>query len=80
MTWAEEIGLGEMGLMPWQFWRLTFREFQLKHEAFMRSENRWRSLIFEHAEMIGQFKDKDRKALRKSVNALRRYPVKRWLA
>jgi hypothetical protein len=55
------------------------REFWIKHRAFTRAEDRARSLVLEHAAMIGNFKDKDKNTLRKSVNALRRYPIKQWL-
>lgn len=65
--------------MPWQFWRLTFREFQIKHAAFTREEDRRRSLMLEQVSLLGQFKEKDRNAIRRSVNVLRRYPVKVWL-
>lgn len=51
----------------------------MKHAAFQRAEDRARSLFLELAAMTGNFKDKDRKQLRRTVNALRRYPVKRWL-
>ena len=66
-------------MMPEQFHRLTVREFHIKHAAWARAEDRQRSLFLELAAMTGQFKDKDRNALRRTVNALRRYPVKRWL-
>jgi lipase chaperone LimK len=62
--------------MPEEFWMLTMREFWIKHAAFNRAENRARSLVLEHASIIGQFKDKDRNALRKSVNLLRQYPAR----
>jgi hypothetical protein len=68
-----------MGLMPEQFHRLTLREFHIKHAAFQRAEDRTRSMFIELAALTGQFKDKDRNGLRRTVNALRRYPVKRWL-
>lgn len=68
-----------MRLSPVAFWSLNVREFWIKHRAFTRAEDRARSLVLEHAAIVGHFKDKDKKALTKSVNALRRYPVKRWL-
>lgn len=61
------------------FWSLTYREFQIKHAAFTRSEDRQRALMFELAEHIGQWKDNDRDKLVKNVNVLRKYPVKRWI-
>lgn len=78
LEWAEEVGIGELGLMPEQFWRLTFREFHIKHAAFSRAEDRMRSLMFELAGLIGSFKPKDRNEIRKAANKLRRYPVKSW--
>jgi hypothetical protein len=78
-VWAEEFGIGEMGLSPAVFWRLNVREFWIKHRAFTRAEDRARSLMLEHAALLGQFKDKDRNSIRKSSNVLRRYPVKQWL-
>jgi hypothetical protein len=78
-VWAEEFGLGEMGLAPDVFWGLLLREFEIKFGAYQREQDRQRSLFLELALMTGQFKDKDRAQLRRSVNALRRYPVKRWL-
>jgi hypothetical protein len=68
-----------MGLSVQAFWSLTVREFWIKHRAFTRAEDRRRSLFLEHALLLGQFKDKDRNNIRKSVNALRRYPIKQWL-
>ena len=65
--------------MPEQFWRLTFREFTIKHEAFARAEDRARSLMVSHAAMTGQFKKGDRAKLDRAANALKRYPVKSWL-
>jgi hypothetical protein len=62
--------------MPDEFWMLTMREFWIKHAAFHRAENRARSRVLEHASIIGHFKDKDRNALKKSVNVLRQYPIR----
>jgi len=31
--------------MPAQFWSLTYREFMIKHHAFIRRENRERRLL-----------------------------------
>lgn len=77
--WAEQFGLGEIGLSPDVFWSLTAREFWIKHAAFARSEDRMRSWFIELAVLTGQFKEKDRNALRRQINALRRYPIKQWL-
>jgi hypothetical protein len=69
-----------MGLAPEAFWSLTVREFWIKHRAFTRSEDRQRSLMIEHAARTGQgYKDTDRAALHRHANALRRYPLKKWL-
>lgn len=69
-----------MGLMPWQFWRLTVREFWMKHDAFKRSEGRKRSLMIEHAALVAPRKKKtDQNDMMRAVHALRRYPVKPWL-
>lgn len=38
--WAEQIGLGELGLKPWEFWRLTPHEFDLMLEGFFRRQDR----------------------------------------
>ena len=40
LTWAEPFGLGELRLLPDQFWRLTPREFDLLHAGFFRREDR----------------------------------------
>lgn len=68
-----------MELSPAEFWSLTFREFQIKHAAFSRAEDRRRSLVLELAVMTGQFKKQDADKIHRAVNALRRYPVKQWL-
>lgn len=65
--------------MPEQFWSLTLREFHLKHAAFMRSENRQRALVIEHALMTGHVKKDKRTQVERSINVLREYPIKRWL-
>jgi hypothetical protein len=65
--------------MPDQFWSLTLREFWLKFDGFARAEDRRRGLIFEHALMVGRGDQKQQRQLQRGVNALRRYPLKRWL-
>lgn len=46
----------------------------------MRAEDRQRALAIEHALMTGNItKAEDRFEAKKSINALRRYPVKPWL-
>jgi Phage tail assembly chaperone protein, TAC len=39
-VWAEKFGLGELELLPWDFWRLTPREFRMTYEGFYRRDNR----------------------------------------
>jgi len=68
-----------MGLMPDQFWHLTVREFWLKWAAFDRAEDRRRALMFEQALTSGAGDQKQRMALERAINSLRRYPIKPWL-
>ena len=79
MTWAEPFALGELGLMPEQFWTLTVREFWMKHEAFRRAEDRQESLMLRHAMRTTKYKTGDRRRMERDANALRRYPVKPWI-
>lgn len=65
--------------MPDQFWGLTVREFHLKWDAFSRDQDRQRALMLEHASLVGHHDQKRHGELYRSVNALRRYPIKRWL-
>ncbi len=65
--------------MPDQFWSLTIGEFQIKHGAFVRAEDRQRSLVFELAGLIGMLSQKDRDKVNKNATVLRRYPIKPWL-
>jgi len=56
------------------------REFWIKHEAFARAEDRARSLVLEHVFLTSPRANASQtNALRRNVNALRRYPVKSWL-
>jgi hypothetical protein len=69
-----------MELAPDLFWSLTFREFGIKERAFTRAEDRKRALVVQLAAMIGSgYSEADRRTLERQANALRRYPVKRWL-
>ena len=68
-----------MALAPDLFWSLTFREFGIKERAFIRAEDRKRALIVQLAAMIGQYSESDRGKLERQANALRRYPIKKWL-
>lgn len=65
--------------MPEHFWSLTVREFYLKWNAHVRTEDQRRSLIFEHAMMTGRFDRQEKAAIQRDINRLRRYPLKRWL-
>ena len=79
MDWAEEFGIGEMGLSPDTFWSLTVREFWIKHRAFSRAEDRAKSLVVTLALMTGDFPKAQHAKLERSAHALRRYPIKSWL-
>jgi len=79
LEWAEEFGLGEMGLEPQAFWSLTVREFWIKHAAFTRAEDRRESALIRHALRTQSYKSKDRNQLNRAANALKRYPRKAWL-
>lgn len=80
MEWAEEVGIGEMGLDPDVFWSLNFREFWIKHRAFIRAEDRLRALVREAALLMRPSqKDGDNVRSERDINALRRYPIKKWL-
>lgn len=79
MTWAEPFGLGELGLLPWDFWRLTVREFWIKHDAFIRSEGRAESAWIRQAIRTKRYKPSDKNAMVREANWLKRYPVKPWL-
>lgn len=68
-----------MGLDPDVFWRLTVREFWIKHAAFHRAEHRQRALVYEIAGLIGQHDKRSKAAIKRNENRLRRYPVKKWL-
>jgi len=68
-----------MELAPDLFWSLTFREFGIKERAFIRAEDRKRALVIQLAAMTGQYTETQRSTLERQANALRRYPVKRWL-
>lgn len=68
-----------MDLRAGEFWALTFREFTIKHEAFIRAEDRAEAAMIRQALRLGQFRDKDQRAFVRAAHALKRYPVKRWL-
>jgi len=74
------VGIGELGLMPVQFWDLTWHEFHVKHEAFLRHEDRARALVFELAGLIGLFSNETtQRKVNDSAVRLRRYPIKPWV-
>lgn len=79
LEWAEPFGIGELGLDPDVFWRLTPREFWIKYEAFIRSEDRRESEWLRHALRTASYKDNARRKMERAANALKRYPVKPWL-
>jgi hypothetical protein len=68
-----------MGLEPRVFWSLTVREFWIKYRAFIRAEDRAEASVMRQALRTQHYKKADRNALSRAANALRRYPVKRWL-
>jgi hypothetical protein len=79
LVWAEEVGVGDLGLMPDQFWSLTVREFRIKHRGFARQEDRLLGLVKSLGALTGHYSEKDRATLERQANALRRYPIKKWL-
>lgn len=68
-----------MGLMPAEFWSLTVAEFHIKHGAFVRSEDRKLSLVYQLASMVAMADQKARDIMLKNANTLKRYPIKPWL-
>lgn len=68
-----------MGLAPQDFWSLTVREFWIKHDAFVRAEDRAESAWLRQALRTKRYKDRERNAMTKEANRLKRYPVKSWL-
>jgi hypothetical protein len=69
-----------MEMQPSAFWRLTIREFWIKHRAFSRLEDRREAAMIRQAlRTVGGYKKADRQALERSARALTRYPVKKWL-
>lgn len=80
--WAEQVGLGECGLMPDQFWSLTPRELLLKHAAFVRAERRSEWLVGRLAMLMTRYeKGKAPQTVTQLLGYRRmdRYPVKSWL-
>lgn len=68
-----------MGLSPKEFWGLQPREFWIKHRAFIRAEARQRALVWEHATVVKPAAKGKADPRQRNVNALRRYPIKKWL-
>lgn len=79
MEWAEEWGIGELGLTSQAFWSLTFREFEMKRLAFVRKDNRHEALVLAHLLGSVQMKKDKARELQQQINVLRRYPMKKWL-
>lgn len=65
--------------MPEQFWRLTVREFWMKHDAFVRAEGRAESAWIRNALRTKQYKAPVRSQMQQQANRLKRYPLKPWL-
>lgn len=67
--------------MPEQFWSLLVREFWMKHDAFMRREDRalylaaWSIWVKDRK----KFKPEPMNPEQLIGRVLRRYPVKPWL-
>lgn len=49
MTWAEPWAYGELALKPWEFYRLTVREFLLMLDGFWRRYDRQAGFVAQHA-------------------------------
>jgi hypothetical protein len=67
--------------MPEQFWSLTFREFNLKWDGFLRAEQRAEWLVGRHAMLTTRFEKKPASVSRLLgyVRPMNRYPLKPWL-
>ena len=48
MRWAEPWAYGELELKPWEFWRLTAREFLLMLDGFWRRYDRQAIFVAQH--------------------------------
>lgn len=68
-----------MELDPDVFWRLTVREFWIKHDAFVRKEDRAEAALMRQALRTHRYKDRTRNLLNQEANRRKRYPVKPWL-
>lgn len=68
-----------MELSPRVFWRLTPHEFWIKWRAFTRAEDRAESARIRQALRTTQLSDGDRRKLERNADALKRYPLKKWL-
>jgi len=80
VEWAEQFGVGELGLTPEQFWTLTVREFWIKHAAFSRAEDRAESALIRQALRLGHFKKGTANQMERYANALKRYPIMKWVS
>jgi hypothetical protein len=80
LVWAEAYGMGEMGLMPEQFWSLTKPEFDLKHEAFERQQVRELWLVGKLALLTQSFKGEPKTPGQLfGMQPMVRYPSKPWM-
>lgn len=64
--------------MPDQFWSLTVREFWIKHDAFIRKENRFKAAMIRHGLRTTNYKKNVAMQLEQMAMALERYPLKPW--
>lgn len=67
-----------MDLDPDVFWSLTLREFWLKHDAFIRAENRQKAEWIRHALRTVAYKGNAKTQMEQQADALTRYPLKPW--
>lgn len=83
--WAEEFALGELALLPDQFWALTYREFYLMHRGFVRRENRDKRRMAEQALLTdGEKYPKNKRSADRLLgwtgpDPVPLYPIKKWL-
>lgn len=65
--------------MPAAFWSLTVREFWIKHDAFMREQDRRLYLLAWQAWKTTTYKPKAKHPEEIIGRVLTRYPEKPWL-
>ena len=72
--------MGELGLMPEQFWSLSKPEFELKYDAFQRGEMRALWLVGKLALLTQEFKNNPKSPGQLfGISPMIRYPLKPWL-